>query len=205
MNNKKGLLIIVSGPSGVGKGTVLKQYLAEQGDNAFYSISATTRSPRPGEENGVHYHFITRDEFKKLIESDGVLEFAEYSGNFYGTPKAPVESALNEGKNVILEIEVQGAKKVMEKVPEAVSVFVMPPSMAELKKRLVDRNTEDAETVARRLAAAVGEMKQAHTYDYIVVNDTVESALNQLKTVISAAKVTGEKQKDFINEVILNA
>lgn len=204
-NSERGALIVVSGPSGVGKGTVLKQYLEEKAESVYYSISATTRNPRPGEQDGVHYHFVTKSDFEKLIEDGGVLEYAEYNGNYYGTPKAPVEKALNEGRDVILEIEVQGAKKVLQKMPEAVSVFVMPPSMNELKRRLVDRNTEDEKTIANRLAAAVGEMQQAHTYDYIVVNDTVESALCQLKTVITAAKTTGEKQKDFINEVILNA
>lgn len=203
--NKKGLLIVISGPSGVGKGTVLKEYLTERADSVYYSVSATTRNPRPGEQNGVHYHFVTVSEFEKLIEQDGVLEYAKYSGNYYGTPKAPVEKALNEGRDVILEIEVQGAQKVLEKMPEAVSVFVMPPSMAELKRRLVDRNTEDEQTVKRRLDAAVDEMKKAHDYDYIVINDTVDSALCQLRTVIAAAKTTAKKQKDFIDEVILNA
>ncbi len=204
-NIKKGLLIVVSGPSGVGKGTVLKEYLAKRGDDVFYSVSATTRSPRPGEENGKHYHFITEDEFKKLIDDDGTLEYAEYSGNYYGTPKEPVEKALSSGRDVILEIEVKGAKKVLKKKPEAISVFVMPPSMDELRRRLIDRNTEDMQTVERRLAAAVDEMKQAHTYDYIVINDTVESALKQLETVVFAADTTGKRQKDFIDEVIFNA
>ena len=155
MNNSKGLLIILSGPSGAGKDTVLKELLAHN-DKVRVSISATTRQPRQGEENGRDYHFISREQFETLIQRDGVLEYAEYCGNFYGTPRAQVEAWLDEGLDVVLEIEVQGAKKVMAKCPEAVSVFILPPSFAVLEKRLRRRATDSEEAVQKRLAAARG-------------------------------------------------
>ena len=154
MNNSKGLLIILSGPSGAGKDTVLKELLAHN-DKVRVSISATTRQPRQGEENGRDYHFISREQFETLIQRDGVLEYAEYCGNFYGTPRAQVEAWLDEGLDVVLEIEVQGAKKVMAKCPEAVSVFILPPSFAVLEKRLRRRATDSEEAVQKRLAAAI--------------------------------------------------
>lgn len=155
MNNSKGLLIILSGPSGAGKDTVLKELLAHN-DKVRVSISATTRQPRQGEENGRDYHFISREQFETLIQRDGVLEYAEYCGNFYGTPRAQVEAWLDEGLDVVLEIEVQGAKKVMAKCPEAVSVFILPPSFAVLEKRLRRRATDSEEAVQKRLGPPPG-------------------------------------------------
>lgn len=183
--NKKGLLLILSGPSGCGKGTVLKELLAAE-PNIFYSVSATTRAPRPGEEHGINYYFLSKEDFDREVSQDGMLEYACYCGNCYGTPKKPVFDRLERGEHVILEIEVQGAKQVMKSCPEAVSIFIMPPSLAELERRLVDRQTEDEETVKRRLATAVDEMNLAKDYDYIVVNDRVSEAVKDIAAIIRA-------------------
>ena len=147
--NKKGQLIVVSGPSGVGKGTVLKEYLNSR-DGIAYSVSATTRQPRPGEENGIHYYFLSREEFERTAAEGGMLEYASYNGNYYGTPKAPVEQQRNQGNDVVLEIEVQGALQVKKSCPDALLIFVAPPSFEELKNRLTGRQTEDAKTVENR-------------------------------------------------------
>ncbi|MBR5816819.1 MAG: guanylate kinase, partial [Anaerotignum sp.] len=171
---KQGILLIISGPSGSGKGTIVGQ-LCEKNDFAL-SISATTRKPREKEEHGVHYFFHTREEFEQMRDRKELLEWAEFCGNYYGTPRNYVTEQLMQGKNVILEIEVQGALLVKEKCPEALLVFVMPPCWEELRSRLVGRGTEDAETIEKRLKIADSELKQAVHYDYILVNDTVEAA-----------------------------
>ena len=180
----KGTLFIVSGPSGCGKGTVLAEILKQ--DNVYYSVSATTRTPRPGEINGVNYHFLSKDEFEKLIENDGMLEYANYCGNYYGTPKKPVEDMLAEGKNVILEIEVQGALKVMEKCPEAVSVFILPPSLKELRRRLHKRGTETEEVIEKRIGEAAGEIRKAINYDYVMINGELEIAVFDLLSIMNS-------------------
>lgn len=201
MRNRKGLLIVLSGPSGSGKGTVLKELLAKN-NNLFLSVSATTRSPREGEVHGKHYYFLSKDEFEARIAGDGMLECASYCGNYYGTPKDAVYEMLNAGKDVILEIEVQGAMQIKERCPDAVFVFVMPPSMNELKHRLTDRRTEDAETVAKRMQAAVDEIRASYQYDYIVVNDTVSEAANTLDEIIRVQKCSTGHMKEFIDEVL---
>lgn len=183
----KGTLFIVSGPSGCGKGTVLAEILKQ--DNVYYSVSATTRAPRPGEVNGVNYHFLSKDEFEKLIENGGMLEYANYCGNYYGTPKKPVEDMLAEGKNVILEIEVQGALKVMEKCPEAVSVFILPPSLKELRRRLHKRGTETEEVIEKRIGEAAGEIRKAVNYDYVMINGELEIAVSDLLSIINSQKL----------------
>ena len=180
----KGVLLVVSGPSGVGKGTVIKR-LMEQQDNLFYSVSVTTRKPREGEIDGVHYHFISRSEFQDLIAHDGLLEHAEYCGNYYGTPRKEVEQMLQSGKNVLLEIEPCGAAQVIRKCPDAISIFIMPPSMEELRCRLTGRGTEDSETIEKRLHTADLEMKQSKLYRYQVINDTIESAKAQIVDIIN--------------------
>lgn len=195
--NKKGLLLILSGPSGCGKGTVLKELLAAE-PNIFYSVSATTRAPRPGEEDGVNYFFLSKEEFDREVSQDGMLEYACYCGNCYGTPKKPVFDRLERGEHVILEIEVQGAKQVMESCTEAVSIFIMPPSLAELERRLVDRQTEDEETVKRRLAAAVDEMNLAKDYDYVVVNDKVSEAVKDIAAIIRAEQNRSCRMSELI-------
>lgn len=199
----KGTLFIVSGPSGCGKGTVLAEILKQ--DNVYYSVSATTRSPRPGEVDGVNYHFLTKDEFEKLIENGGVLEYANYCGNYYGTPKKPVEDMLAEGKNVILEIEVQGALKVMEKCPEAVSVFILPPSLKELRRRLHKRGTETEEVIEKRIGEAAGEIRKAANYDYVMINGELETAVSDLLSIINSQKLKRENSEYLIDEVLKNA
>ena len=196
----KGQLIVFSGPSGVGKGTVLKEFLQHR-DNVSLSISATTRQPRPGEENAVHYYFLTREEFEKRIAENNMLEYAQYNGNYYGTPKDKVEEALEQGRDIILEIEVQGALLVKEKCPNALLVFVMPPSWQELRDRLTGRGTEDAETIEKRLNIAQGELKQAIHYDYILVNDQVEAAAKRLEHIMEAGRCRIVEMTDFIREV----
>lgn len=199
----KGMLIVVSGPSGCGKGTVLAEIL--KSDRIFYSVSATTRSPRPGETDGVNYYFLTKEKFEKLIEEDGMLEYASYCGNYYGTPKKPVEDMLEQGKHVILEIEVQGAMKVMEKCPEAVFVFILPPSLKELERRLNKRGTEAEDVIKKRLSEAAGEISQAHKYDYAVINGELEKAVDDLKAIIRAEELKSVNSKNNIDEVLENA
>ena len=167
----KGILVVVSGFSGAGKGTVMKRLLEKYDDYAL-SISVTTRNPRPGEEDGREYFFRTREEFEKLIKEDALIEYAQYVENYYGTPRSYVEEQLQAGRNVILEIEIQGAMKVKEKIPEALLVFVTPPTVEELEKRLKGRGTETAQVIAERLARAGEEAKGMDQYDYILVNDT---------------------------------
>ena len=199
----RGLLIVVSAPSGCGKGTLLAEILKDK--DYYYSVSATTRSPREGEVDGVNYHFATREEFEDLIKSDGMLEYAQYCGNYYGTPKKEVEKKLSEGKNVILEIEVQGAMQVKEIAPEGVFVFILPPSGSELKKRLLKRGTEEISVIEKRVSEAVGEIKYAEKYDYVIVNDDLSKAVDDFKTVISAEKMRTKNSKEIIDEVLKNA
>ena len=180
---KKGKTFIISGPSGVGKSTVLSALL-ERRPNVYFSVSATTRDPRPGELDGIHYHFMDVDSFRKWIAMDQFLEYAEYVGNFYGTPKPYVLSLLEQGKNVLLEIEVQGAMQVMERMPECVSIFVLPPSFEELERRLRGRGTESEEKVRARLETARGEIAYAPRYQYRIVNgEDVDAAYQQLRGI----------------------
>lgn len=190
---RQGLLIVLSAPSGGGKGTVLKQLLGTT-DSVFLSISATTRSPRPGEEHGVHYYFLQKEEFETLIREDGLLEHACYCDNYYGTPRKAVMDRLQQGQDVILEIEVQGALQVMEGCPEAVSVFILPPSMEVLAERLTGRGTEDEETVQKRLAQAREELGYAGRYNYNVVNDTVDQAVLDIQAILRAEHLKTKHQ-----------
>lgn len=196
-----GLLVVVSGPSGCGKGTVLGQLLKND-PNVFYSVSATTRSPREGEVDGVNYYFLSKQEFERKIAENGMLEYANYVGNYYGTPKQAVEEQCAAGHDVLLEIEVQGAIQVREKCPNAVFVFIAPPSMKELERRLVDRRTESEEVICSRLKAAETELQFASKYDYIVVNDTVEQAVSDLRAILRAEKCRSERMKNRLNEVL---
>ena len=199
--NKSGLLVVVSGPSGCGKGTVLKQ-LIENDEHVFYSVSATTRSPRVGEVDGVHYYFISKEQFEEQIASGGMLEYASYVGNYYGTPKQAVEEKCAAGYDVILEIEVQGAMQLREKCPNAVFVFIIPPSMEELEHRLVNRQTETQEVIQNRLNTARTELQFAPKYDYIVVNQTVEQAVSDIRAILQAEKCRSNRMENQLNEVL---
>lgn len=179
-----GLLIILSGPSGVGKGTIRKIFEQDECLNLAYSTSMTTREPRDGEVNGKDYFFTSKEEFEKAIENDQLLEYAEFVGNYYGTPRKEVERLRREGKNVLLEIEVQGALQVQKKCPDAVSIFIVPPTMEELERRIRGRSTEPEEVVQQRLAKAESELKMAPKYKYTVCNDDPKLAADLIRSII---------------------
>lgn len=199
----RGMLIVVSGPSGCGKGTILAEIL--KNDKFFYSISATTRSPRPGEAEGVNYYFLTKEKFEDLIQNDGMLEYASYCGNYYGTPKKPVEDMLAQGKHVILEIEVQGAMEIKKKCPDALFIFILPPSLKELRRRLNKRGTEAEDVIEKRLSEAAGEIKKAYNYDYAMVNGELSEAVDDLFAIIRAEELNTKNSKNIIDEVLENA
>ena len=196
----KGILVVVSGFSGSGKGTVMKR-LMEKYDNYALSVSATTRSPRPGEEDGREYFFRTREEFEEMIRQDQLIEYARYVENYYGTPKAYVEEQLSAGRDVILEIEIQGAMKIKEQFPESLLLFVTPPSAEELQKRLVGRGTETADVIAQRLARAYEESEGMDAYDYIVVNDDLDECAAAVQKYVEAAKNVPSRRVEFITEI----
>lgn len=198
--NKEGILIVVSGFSGAGKGTIMKALL-ERYDNYALSISATTRNPRPGEEEGKAYFFKTTEEFEKMIAQDDLIEYAMYVGNYYGTPKAYVEEQMQAGKDVILEIEIQGAMKIKEQFPESLLLFVTPPSAEELQKRLVGRGTETADVIAQRLARAYEESEGMDAYDYIVVNDDLDECAAAVQKYVEAAKNVPSRRREFIKKI----
>lgn len=181
----KGLLIVLSGPSGSGKGTILHDVM-EQETSVMLSVSATTRAPREGEQDGVNYFFLSKEQFEQLIADDGVLEHACYCGNYYGTPRKAVEDAMQNGKDVILEIDVQGALQIKKKFPECVTIFILPPSIEVLEKRLRGRQTEDEATVQKRLSKAKEELLFAAQYDYVIVNGELEAAVEDMKAILRA-------------------
>ena len=183
--DKRGRLLVISGPAGTGKGTVVKALLAEN-ENMHLSVSATTRSPRPGETDGVEYFFKTREEFEEMINEGAFIEYTSYNGNYYGTPKAAVLNKLTEGKDVILEIEVEGAGNAKRAIPEAILVFLAPPSKTILRERLTNRGTESADVIEKRMKIAERELRLAQNYNYIVVNDTVEEAVHEIEAIMVA-------------------
>lgn len=195
--NKEGILIVVSGFSGAGKGTIMKALL-ERYDNYALSISATTRNPRPGEEEGKAYFFKTTEEFEKMIAKDDLIEYAMYVENYYGTPKAYVEEQLRAGKDVILEIEIQGALKVKEKFPNTLLLFVTPPSAEELRKRLEGRGTETQEVIDGRMKRAIEEAEYMDQYDYLVVNDELDVCVEEMHHLIQ-----GEHERCFRNQTFI--
>lgn len=197
----KGNLFIVSGPSGSGKDTILKEALIRHPEIKL-SISSITRAMRLGEIEGEKYHFISRQEFEEQLSKDMFLEHNVFVGNYYGTPRGPVEECLSAGKDVIVEIDVNGAKQVKEKMPEAISIFIMPPSFKVLKNRLSRRGTESEELVAKRLGEAIREIKCAYDYDYIVINDNLEDAVEDLLSVILCERTKIVNNKKFIDEVL---
>ena len=196
----KGLLIVLSGPSGSGKGTI-NQVIAED-PNVFLSVSATTRSPREGEQHGQHYYFITREEFEDRLKQDGMLEYNEYCGNYYGTPKKEMQQRLENGNDVILEIDVNGALNVMERVDDVVSIFIMPPSLEVLEYRLRGRGTESEEVIRQRMNEAITEIGKADQYDYIVVNDKLDDAISEVRAILSAEKHKITRMREFVKGVL---
>lgn len=182
---RRGKTFIICGPSGVGKGTVVARLLASY-PKLYFSVSATTRPPRPGEVDGKHYHFLSREQFQRWIDEDAFLEHAEFVGNLYGTPKLYVDKAMDQGRDVILDIEIQGAEQVHRRRPEAIRIYVAPPSWAELERRLIGRGTEDMEKVRRRLERGKEEFAVARDFDYFVINDTVDRAVEELRAILLA-------------------
>lgn len=193
MFKRRGLLIVLSGPSGVGKGTVRKELFSQPNTNYEYSISMTTRLPRVGEVDGVDYFFKTREEFEQLIEEGGLLEHAEFVNNYYGTPLAYVKETIEAGRDVFLEIEVQGAAQIREKAPDALFIFLAPPSLSELESRLIGRGTESEEIIAKRVATAREELEMMSLYDYVVENDEVQNACDKINSIIKAEHCRRER------------
>ncbi|MBQ0001625.1 MAG: guanylate kinase [Clostridiales bacterium] len=196
----KGVLSVISGFSGAGKGTMVKSLLSRY-DNYALSVSVTTRSPRPGEVEGVSYFYRTTEEFEKMIEEDALLEYARYVSNYYGTPRSYVEEQLAAGKDVILEIEMQGAMKVKAKFPEAVMIFVVPPSISELKSRLIGRGTESMDVIEARLSRASEEAEGMENYDYMIVNDDLDTAVEELHGIIQGEHSKMIRNRSFLEEI----
>ena len=198
--DNKGILIVISGFSGAGKGTVVKEIL-RQYDDYVLSVSMTTRAPRTGERDGVEYFFTTVEKFEETIAAGGLLEYASYCGNYYGTPKAYVENMLASGKNVILEIEVQGGTQIKELFPESLLLFVTPPSAQELENRLRARGTETEEVILQRLARASQEVPYMKDYEYIVINDDLQRCVSDIHSIVDAARSKPDRKKNFIETI----
>ncbi len=199
----KGCVFIISGPSGSGKDALLTELFKKCPDLKF-SISSVTRNMREGEAEGVKYNFISREKFESMIENDELLEYNLYVDNYYGTPRRPVELAVENNEDILIEVDVNGADSIRSKLPEAISIFIMPPSFEELKRRLSFRGTETEEIITLRMAASLEEIKRANEYDYIVVNDDLETAVNDIISIIKGSRFCLKKQKYIINEVLKN-
>lgn len=196
MEKKHGLLIVLSGPSGAGKGTICQELLRQM-PNLRYSVSSTTRYPRPGEVEGIHYYFRPRQEFEAMLARDELLEWAEFCDNYYGTPRFAVEQAIQEGLDVILELEIQGALQIKKRFPQGVFTFIVPPSLDVLSERIHKRGTETEEVIQKRLATAIQELGYVSEYDYVVINDEVPVAVDKLKSILIAEKCR-VKRKPFV-------
>lgn len=199
----KGGVFIISGPSGSGKDALLTE-LFKKCPEIKFSISSVTRNMREGEKEGEKYNFISREKFESMIKNDELLEYNLYVDNYYGTPRKPVEQAVRENKDIFIEVDVNGAKSIREKLPEAVSIFILPPSFTELKRRLSSRGTETEEIITLRMAAALDEIKRANEYDYIVVNDDLLTAVDDIISIIKGSKFCLKRQKSIIDEVLKN-
>lgn len=193
----RGILIVVSGFSGAGKGTLMKELISAY-DNYALSVSMTTRKPRAGEEEGKSYFFVEKEAFEQTIAEDGLIEYASYCGNYYGTPREYVEACLDKGQDVILEIEIQGALKVKEKFPEALLLFIMPPSAEELRRRLEGRGTESDEVICQRINRAAEEAEGIENYEYIIINDKLEECVKEMHSIINAARRKPQRNKELI-------
>lgn len=214
---KTNRLFVISAPSGCGKGTILSRVFGESGENddVYYSVSYTTREPREGEVNGKNYNFVSKEEFRRLIDEGEFFEYAQFAGNFYGTGQTLLRAALAEGKDAILEIETQGAFQVKKLMPEAVLIFILPPSVNELERRLKKRGTETDEVIEKRVSQAAGEIRRALEYDYVMMNDELEKAVEDFEAIVSEArglspstdrfKTVTEINKEMIREVLKNA
>ncbi|MCR2042565.1 guanylate kinase [Anaerosalibacter massiliensis] len=198
----EGLLVVVSGPSGCGKGTICRKFL-QRNEDMNISISATTRSPRRGEKDGVNYFFLTEDVFKKMVSKNEFLEYANVHGNFYGTPKKYVLDKIKKGENIFLEIDIQGALQIKKIYPNGVFVFILPPSMEELKNRIIRRGTESKSDIDRRYKNAFKEIEYINEYDYAIVNDKVEKAVKKLESIVTAEKSKVDRQIELINKILL--
>lgn len=199
-SKKTGQLIVISAPSGAGKGTIISELLKRDNKTRWLSVSATSRSPRPGEKEGVTYYYLTEEDFKNKIEEDYFIEYTNYSGNYYGTPKEHIREKLNEGIDVILEIEIEGAANIKKLVPEAIFIFIMPPSLKELVRRLKTRGTETNEKILKRFHTAYKEINEVTKYNYVVVNDRLDDAVEKVNAIINAEKC----RVDRIEEVFLD-
>ena len=198
----EGLKLILSGPSGSGKGTIVKELIKEE--NFVVSISATTRKPRVGEEHGKHYFFKTTEEFEEMIAKEELLEYANFCNNYYGTPKALINDAIKSGKDIILEIEVQGAMQAKSAYPDAILIFIMPPTFEELQSRLSGRGTESDDVIEARLNRAREELLAFKEYDYIVINDNLEDAVTEIKQIVQAEKLRSYRYKSYIEQMLSN-
>lgn len=201
MQTNRGILLVLSGFSGSGKGTVVKEVMKKYSDKYALSISATSRQPRPGETDGIEYFFKTREEFEEMIAKDELVEYAQYVNNYYGTPKAYVEEQLAAGKDVILEIEIQGALKIKKKFPDTLLLFMTPPSADELKERLVGRGTEAMDVIESRLSRAVEEAQGIEEYDYIIVNDNLEECVERFHSIVSNEHYRVSRKQEFIEDM----
>ena len=196
---EKGQLIVLSGPSGVGKSTVIAELLGQR-DNIYFSVSYTTRKPRVGEQDGVNYNFVSRGEFERMIADDELLEYAEYVDNYYGTSLKAIRERLDAGIDVLLDIEVQGAAKVKKRCPDALFIFIMPPSFEELSRRLHKRNTDSEDVIAGRLEKARTEFREVPNYDYLVINDKVSGAVHEIEAILTAAECRVENRRQMLSQ-----
>lgn len=192
---KKGTLYIISAPSGAGKSTLLNAYLADANQESFFSVSHTTRKPRVGEQDTINYHFVTHEQFLSMIEKDDFIEYAKVFEQYYGTSKTMIYNQLNQGKNVFLDIDWQGAKQVRKQIPEAISIFILPPSIAILEKRLRNRAQDNEETINKRMSEAMNEISHYHEYDYVILNDDLNMALKEFKAILLAESLKTNKRE----------
>lgn len=200
--NKKGQLIVVSGPSGSGKDTVISKAIERMGEKAFLSVSMTTRQKRGNEQDGIDYYFVSVEEFEQHIQSGDMLEYARYGSNYYGTPIAPIRERMQNGETVFLNIEVQGGASIRKLMPEATEIFIIPPSLKELERRLYKRGTEDEDAIRKRMEIAVSEIERACEYDYLVINDDLDTAVDELLQIVNGHYENNQNIKEMISEVL---